>query len=380
MQVLMLADRSFARREHAMLRRLEVGLLDEGVRVVLAVPETVARLETDTLSASVTYVDRGPWYAARARTRRLIRQIEDLDPPLPDTEGGGPLDVVHAWGDECWNIAVDVAQSTGAGLAADLWSAGSIRRMGAAERRAGAGAPEAMRGVWLAPNVAIQHSAEESHHVWPIRLARWGVHPAEHPTQRYESRREEERPLALSVVSSGRDAGALTPLFGALAEMLEKGADLFVFLDSAAVEQHHNVWRHAEHARLLDRLSIIPDMESRRELLLQTDILVVPEAVGEVRSIVLDAMAAGIAVVARADPHVEVTAEPGIALLVERAHKDDWLEQLTRVVEDPRALTTIGETAREQVGKKRPAHLQVEATLGAYRELVEQRPIAFPVP
>ncbi len=38
MRILIIADESFASRERAMLSRLEVGLADEGVRVVHVIP------------------------------------------------------------------------------------------------------------------------------------------------------------------------------------------------------------------------------------------------------------------------------------------------------------------------------------------------------
>ncbi|MEO1130303.1 MAG: glycosyltransferase [Planctomycetota bacterium] len=379
MQVLMLADRSFARREQPMLRRLQVGLMDEGVRVVHAVPEVIADLETDSLTTSLTYADRGPWYAARARTRRLIRQIEELDPPLTHNNHGGALDVVHAWGDGCWATAVDVADATGAGIALDLWSAASVSRMRSIEDRARAGSPDAIRGVWLAPNAALEQHARTIAHTWPIRLSRWGVHPGEKPARRYESSDTRDRPLALSIISSGRSSTHMAPLLDALAALINEGADLMIFLDAAAVEKHHSVWRHAERAGLLSRLSVIPDMESRRALLLETDVLLLPDAQGEVRSVILDAMAAGIVVVAGADPFVEVTATPNIALLIDQPAADAWKSQLTRVVNDHAFLAQVGRDAREQVHRNRPAHRHVEAILSGYRLLTEQQPIAFPV-
>ena len=73
LRVLMMADRSFARREHAMLRRLEVGLIDEGVRVLRATPAGSPEEPTTGLAGTVSYDDRGLWALAPSPVAAIRR-------------------------------------------------------------------------------------------------------------------------------------------------------------------------------------------------------------------------------------------------------------------------------------------------------------------
>ena len=377
----MLVDRSFATREHAMLRRVEVGLMDDGVRVVRAVPDDVDDAGRTPLAPTVRYHDANWRIVNRAHARRLIRELQLIDPPLAPAGGTGAgadgvpdlLDVVHVWGDECWDLAIDVASATGAALVFELWSQASTRRIRQIERRV-ASADESVRIVWLAPNAHLRGVAEAQSPVWPVRAAHWGIHADDHDVHV----RPPGAPLGVSIVSSGRDESSIRPVLDALSQCVAINESMLIFLDDTAVRSHPGVWKHAERLGLLDHLSIIADMESRRELILDTDLLVLPDALGEVRSIILDAMASGVVVAARADPCIEVTALPGIALLVEGPTEGAWLTVLRRVISDSDELRRIGALARERVVKDRPVHRQVDAILAAYGELADNAPIAFP--
>ena len=78
MRVLLLADRSFATREHAMLRRLEIGLIDEGLRVVRANPPVPNPEPTTGLAGALTYNDRAWRYIMPAPERTLARDLMNL--------------------------------------------------------------------------------------------------------------------------------------------------------------------------------------------------------------------------------------------------------------------------------------------------------------
>ena len=369
----MMVDRSFATREHAMLRRVEVGLMDEAVRVVRAVPDDVEDPGRSSLAPTVLYHDANWRFINKAHAKRLLREVQLIEPSLAGESESDLLDVVHAWGDACWDMAIDMAADTGAALAIELWSHASTKRIRTIERRAAARA-ETIRGMWLAPNERLRAAAEEQKPTWPVRAAHWGIYADEHDPHR----RRPGAPIGISIVCSGRDEAAIKPVLDALAACVRLEENILIFLDDAAVESQPGVWKHAERLGMLDHLSIIADMESRRELVLETDVLVLPDALGEVRSIVLDAMASGVAVVAQADPYIEVTAKPGLAIVVDAPTEQSWLEALRRVTSDPDETARIGTRARERVIAERPAHRQVDAILAAYRELTDNPSIAFP--
>lgn len=359
-----------------MLRRLVIGLMDDAARVVLAVPLDTLEFNAAPLATTVGYEDRGSRLARGARTRRLIKKLGDLDPPLGSDDD--LLDVVHAWGAGCWPLAAELARATGAALALELTGADLLRKLRAHERRfSPAGSDdEPLRASWIAPNAALHRAAIEHEPNWPVALARWGVHPPDHPRRD----RPEGAPASVSILSSGKDPGDLTPLLRGLADLAVDREDLLVFLDAAAVEHHHAVWKTADSLGMLDKLSVVADLETRRELFMQSDVLVYPEARGEPRSIILDAMAAGVVVVARADPYLEVTAVPDIAVLVTDNEPEQWSAALGDVLDHPSRFRAISAAARDRIAADRPVHKHVEALLAAYAHLTDPTPLEFPGP
>src|SRR5262245_54203201 len=116
MRILIIADESFAARERAMLSRLEVGLADESVRVIHAVPRRAAHwYHGEVYSQAVTYQDRGLAISRGWRAQQIVHELEGL----VDGEATA-VNVVHAFGLGCWPIAVELARLLGAGLAIEV--------------------------------------------------------------------------------------------------------------------------------------------------------------------------------------------------------------------------------------------------------------------
>lgn len=94
----------------------------------------------------------------------------------------------------------------------------------------------------------------------------------------------------------------------------------------------------------------------------------------------LEAMAAGMVVVARADPLVAWLAEGRTALTVEDAAAASWQAAFSRLHGDPALVHQLASGGRERVESAYLAHQHVRATLEAYRAATDQRPIAFTGP
>lgn len=373
MRILLLADRSFASRERQLLHRVEVGLIDDGVRVVRAIPDTLLYTETNSITPLIAYPEKVSPFLPRLRTSQLLRALRELDPPLAGP-GEQPIDIVHAWGDRAWDLAVDTAEATNASLAFEVWSAGCIHHTHRMERRAEAAQPNPIQGVWIAPNRAIARALETENLRWPIHTAPWGIHPDHRPRPTHPT----DQPLAVSLLATGRNAHATQTVLTALNTIIREGVELLIFLDAAAVDHRHSVWKHAARLELLPHLSVIADMESRRDLILRTDLLILPEARAEVRSILLDAMGASVAIACLTDPFVEATALPGIASLAGEPTVAGWTNALRPLLSDPELRAQQVLAAREAVESSRPVHRQVEQLLKAYQTLAEQPPLTFP--
>ena len=100
-----------------------------------------------------------------------------------------------------------------------------------------------------------------------------------------------------------------------------------LFVDAEAAHRT-GIWPVARGLGVLDRLSLIDEMEGRRELVLRGDVLVQSDARGEQRSLVLDAMASGMIVLAAEDPMVSYLVNGRTARTVSGTRSDEWAAAL----------------------------------------------------
>lgn len=378
MRVLLLSDRSFATREHAMLRRLEIGLIDEGLRIVRASPLDSFAEPSTGLAGVLSYNDRAWRFIMPAPDRTLARDLEAL--PLDarsdaDEDPDSPIDLIHAFGDQAASIALDLTASLQCDVLIEVWSAALCAQMAAIERRGRGFETSGENAVWLAPDAAMLDAAIRSATRWPALPSRWGVHAPS--TNRPP--RSAQAPIAFGVLSSGLDPQGLMSFLEGLARAAADEENILVFLDAAGVDRHPAVWRRVGELGLYDRLSVIADMESRRELILQADVLVQPESRGEHRTVVLEAMASGVAVLARADPLVECLHAPQAIIVLDNSPAA-WEHSLRTLLGNLDSLRSVGAAASAYTRESRSAHLQVTATLDAYRTLCAKASLAMASP
>lgn len=375
MRVLLLADRSFAVREHTMLRRLEIGLIDEGVRVARALPGGCPGEPTTGLAAAIAYNDARWRLGSPAPATTILRDLDAAETLTRTDPEEAPIDLIHAWGDGAWSLALELAADTGADLLLEVWSGAALARTRAIERAHGTSLESAgSRALWLAPDRAMLAALEASSPRWGVRCSSWGVHAPPEPRPAPEP----GRPVGACVCFSGRDEAGCLAMLNGLARVASVHQDLLVFLDESGVSARPGIWKHAEKLDLLESLSVIEGMESRRQLVLCADILVLPEALGEHRSLLLEAMAAGMLVIARVDPMVEPLHAPGApVILVEQPSTEAWERAFGGALADPLAGHTLAQSGRRTITDGRLAHQHVRATLDAYQSLDSERPIAL---
>jgi len=99
-----------------MLRRLEVGLIDEGVTVARAAPRGGPAEPAAGLAANLTYSTGGVRWLSISPSRQLLDALKTVT-PFKSSDAKGPLDIVHAWGTGAWPIAIELVQHTGAAVA-----------------------------------------------------------------------------------------------------------------------------------------------------------------------------------------------------------------------------------------------------------------------
>lgn len=386
MRALIIADDSFARRETPMLARLEVGLAGEGVRVVRAVPKECLPQISAPVHSTVVGYEMGPnWFTRRGRTRRLLAAVAAALEAPGGSAGASAgalieepeLDVVHCFGHGAVEVAVEAARMTGAGVALEVWSGDMVGRSRelTVERAGREGEPPL---VLFTPDVAI---ARELRGGEPgpvpgtpeaIEVTPWGVHAVPGCRPRIDP----EATISAAVLADGVDSRAVLEVIDALGELAVRYPNLLIFFDgdvAAQIGGGHAVWQRAKRRGILDRLSMVGGMEGHREPILHVDLLIQPEAVGAHHSLTLDAMAAGVVVVAREDPMVDALRDGRTAVLVKRGAAAEWVGAIEGVLKDPERAQRLRESARAFVREERTGSGHVAAVLRGYERLAGMR-------
>jgi hypothetical protein len=382
MRVLIVADELFASRERSLLTRLEVGLADDGVLVAYAVPQQViddtpggAADISGVFTKVVPYTPPSMPLARRFAAAELERGLCALPGDFDS------IDVVHVFGGSAWNLAAQVADELEAPLAVELWRAGLA---GPARDLVSAG-DRIERTLFIAADPKLEREYQDmpgtnSRHVPPpalrVRSIPWGVlSPQErrsHPQAPGVA-----QPAAVMLVGSGFDVAAWTATLKGCHEAIRSGLDLLLFADVLAAKRS-NLWAVARSLGLLDRLSLIDNLESRRDLVLHGDLLLLPEARGEQRSIILQAMAAEMLVIAAADDNSSILQSDRTCVTLDPTNVGQWTAELRRLLTDRAAALTLAESAKFFIQMHRRASDHVRGVLKAYSDLTASDTLPFP--
>lgn len=369
MRVLILADPFFATRERTLLSRLEVGLADEGVRVIHAIPDSIpsalsGEVQGQVFSTTLRYRPSRLAPARRAVSRRLI---DTLRAGVSEVSGERPeraVDVVHVFGGSAWALGAELARGLGAALALEVWRAGLVEQ--AASMRARPGRETTL----FAPDQAIERGLRAAGAVPRVALAPWGVHTPEFDREVLP----EGKSRCLVMVGSGRDARAFATALEGLARASRQFPDTRIFCDAHAARRA-NLWSLARKLGITDRFSLIEEIEARRDILLYADVLIQPDAHGEQRSIVLDAFAHGMVVVAMLDPMVSVLIDSQTARLVKSPDPGEWAGVISDVLTRREASAQVARQAHEFARTQRRVSGHVKNVLDAYAAM-DVRPAA----
>ncbi len=346
-----------------MLSRLEVGLADEGVRVIHAVPdgEAVRSSSAGVFRSMVTYSRRVMTLMRGVAARQVVRAIADMD----DADEPEPIDLVHVFGGSVWGLGERLAAELSASVALEVWRPGLIHR--AVRMSARVAEP---RPVFFAPDPATE--AELRQQPVPVRPTYWGVHAAESPRRVLQA----GRAPTVMFIGSGRDAKRCQAAFQGTVSALRAGGEGLVFVDSL-VARRAGLWGVAESMDVLDRVTLIEELESRRDLLLQGDILMQCEPMGEQKTVILEAMSTGMLVVSAADRSISSLISGRTATLVEEPTATAWSGAVKRLLEHPGEREAIAASAHQYIRTSRLASAHIRAVLDAYAWMTSSGSIPF---
>jgi hypothetical protein len=324
MHVAMIVDEERLEQESAMLDRVAVGLIGEGLDLTHVRPPSDATAEAgDDVHTTELLTNRRVLPPVRSEmTRNLAATLEKATP-----------DVLFAHGQRAWRLSLDLARRLELPLALEVWSAPQVRQI-VRGRKAG------LISACVTPTSAMADAIAEHIDRDLICCVPPGVAIPPRPRAIFR-----EPPVALAIIGGGRDVPAYRAMLGGLSRLSHDGAPIQAFIELHGPYEHE-IWRHARRLDLLDRISAISDANHHRALLTCCDVLVVPERFGELRSLMIEAMAAGIPVVASVDPYLDMLNHETNALLIAEPEAESWARGLSRMVSEPEQARTLGEAAR----------------------------------
>jgi len=336
MHLAIVIDDERLEQEQSLLNRLCIGLIAEGVQVTRIVPDSIQQDRIDQGEQRIALATRVqtplrvlPWMR-RGRMAKLLGALER-----------SPPDILYAVGSKAWSIAGDLAQALNRPMLVDIWSIATAESAHQIGRQLPRGT--AVAG-YLAPSEGIAQALRTRVDPSLVALIPSGV-PV--PAQAHGVMLNPEA-ACLAILGRCRDVSAYQSLLGGLSRVLKQFRGVQLILELRGPGEHE-IWREAERLELLGAVSAIGSASLYRDLLMGSDAIVMPEAGGEVRSIMLECMASGVPVIAREDKSLYPKGENDFTMEVVSAGSDAWAITLSRLLQEPEWSRSLGQQGRAKV-------------------------------
>jgi len=371
MRVLILIDAQFAIHERALIDRVVIGLANEGVtaQVVLPKDRNLEDFGFDMLSEPMYYADRGLAFSRSIRASQVAQQIARRFGVAEDAQLDGLIDIVHVFGGSAWAMGRELAHLLGAGMVFEVWRAGLI------ESAKGLRLTSQDRALFSVPERAFEDELVHEHLGDRMLLAQWGAHIDQDSSEVFR----EGKDVSVVLLSSGRQKDSCIAAFDGVVDAIEHREGVMLFANAEVVDRA-SLWQRVKDRGIESRFTIIDRSEDRRDLLLHCDILVYPDALHEERTLLLDAMGTGMAVVAGNDEMIAPIQDAEGINIVDKPARVPWTKMINQCLDDPSSAKAQGSDSREYVKKFRRNSQHITSIIDGYQSLVtlkdEQGPSA----
>ena len=319
MHVALIIDQERLLHEQAMLHHASVGLTAQGAQLTSILPELTA----DEAPAVHPPVEASRELAVRMKVPPWMRRPRAHE--LASALEGGLPDLVHAVGEQAWTVGLDLARAIDRPVTLDVWSADQAHR--APHNRA-----TSHVAGYIAPNEPIADTLRQRVDPDLVTVVPFGVELPDEPRPVPDCSQEV---ISLAIIGSGQEPAEYQAMLTALSGLTKEMPRLHACLELRGPCEHE-IWRQARRLDLLGRISPIVDAALHQPLLTGCDVLVIPERLGQVRSLILHAMALGMPVVAGDDPYLDMLVPDETALIVSHPEADEWADQLRAVLTQSR--------------------------------------------
>lgn len=348
LHVAVIVDEPRLRRERDWFSRTVVGLMSAGVRVTRILPRGVESDDRLALSPEVRYEQGGVWWMRSHWESELAASF-----------GSTTLSVVHAMGRDVWRDAIALGTEHQCPVVLDVWSR---REISAAASRARL----PIVGGLFAASEALGNALKRKVPEPIVRVVPIGVYTPSEPRPILSDMKHGITALVLGWGASLRDVCRMLDGFALIKERFDQFM-LFLDLDPRIEDR---AWSHAADRGLLEKVSLIPNLEENRQLATGVDLVLIPSVIGEERSIVLQLMAQSAATIAVTDPLSDVLREPGFAKLLKRPTPEQWAQTLREALEEPSITREWAAAGRTMVAQRFSMNRQIEILFDSYTTIV----------
>ena len=356
MHVALFANDAWLDEELSAFKKLVVALIDEQVQVTQVVPQT---MPMDDLSA---FGQRLQWRESRWSPLNRY-QLSRLRQPLEEIG----VTLLHALDAGLWKGVAHLARQTGLPVVFSANAGDDLDLL-----------PQVLHG--LDPTrIALTGSTQPILHAMRELLGPDPLIQLNPPSAQIDTapRQPQQHPaLGAVVTGNGKLDDAYHSLLHAIGMFARQHPQTQFFFDSHRSDQHQ-LWQAASELDLLPNLSMVPRRLGHRELLTRADVLIQPQPFGRSRSLLLQAMAHGMPVIAHADPWIDYLIDNRTAWLLDQPSPEDWQQPLGRLIHAPQEAQALGSRARQWVIQHRLAAHQVARLLDLYRRMTGET-IRFP--
>ncbi|MAE61453.1 MAG: hypothetical protein CMJ49_08875 [Planctomycetaceae bacterium] len=346
MKVALVAHPAWFDAEAATLRHLAVGLVAHQVRVINVIPESNLNPELDMTGDVVAYRGRAPRTLSYFSKRYVVDQVRRLEP-----------DLVHALDSPARGMAEAISRALGVPLVCSCWSRRSAHQLSRARSRT----TERIAATGPLAHLARRRFGRGS----DVVTVRPGVYGFDESMPAPLA----EPDAALCALVIGPPAGQ-TPdpeiLYGLAQAKGQLGSVMLFIYASTDVQRHY--WQAARKLNLSDQVILVPRATGTMRLLMQCDVLIQPQATGQVRTMTLSAMAAGRPVLAATDPDLDFLIEDRTARLVAEPTGRRWAALLNDLASEPETYREMGRSAQRYVTEHHGMSNFVEGMVAVYRQ------------
>jgi glycosyltransferase involved in cell wall biosynthesis len=164
--------------------------------------------------------------------------------------------------------------------------------------------------------------------------------------------------IGLAVMGGCEDLRAYDAMLAGLASTVRDFPGAHVVVELCG-PRSHDVWRLAQKYELLGSISGIDDAAQHRSLLTQCDVMLLPEQRGVLTSLMLEAMAGGMPVVAREDPFLDVVEDGESGVIVSSDDAQEWARAVHSLLANPERARRLGMEGRRLVGERHGSAQQI---------------------